>query len=88
MNLRLVAAPGETEDQIFVWYEEHGVLFCGDNYYGCWPNLYAIRGERIAMSPPGSPRSMRSIVSCRIAAASTPTHRRMRRVFARARGLP
>ena len=44
VNLRLVAAPGETEDQIFVWYEEYGVLFCGDNYYGCWPNLYAIRG--------------------------------------------
>jgi alkyl sulfatase BDS1-like metallo-beta-lactamase superfamily hydrolase len=42
--LTLRAAPGETEDQIFVWNEEHRVLFCGDNYYGCWPNLYAIRG--------------------------------------------
>lgn len=42
--LTLRAAPGETEDQISVWNEEHRVLFCGDNYYGCWPNLYAIRG--------------------------------------------
>ncbi len=42
--LTLCAAPGETEDQIFAWVDEHRVLFCGDNYYGCWPNLYAIRG--------------------------------------------
>jgi alkyl sulfatase BDS1-like metallo-beta-lactamase superfamily hydrolase len=42
--LHLVSAPGETEDQIFIWNDEHQVLFCGDNYYGCWPNLYAIRG--------------------------------------------
>ncbi|CAN5459098.1 alkyl/aryl-sulfatase [soil metagenome] len=44
VQLLLVAAPGETEDQIFIWNDEHRVLFCGDNYYGCWPNLYAIRG--------------------------------------------
>jgi alkyl sulfatase BDS1-like metallo-beta-lactamase superfamily hydrolase len=44
VRLLLCSAPGETEDQIFIWHEEHKVLFCGDNYYGCWPNLYAIRG--------------------------------------------
>ena len=22
------------------------MLCCGDNYYGCWPNLYAIRGSQ------------------------------------------
>ena len=44
VQLTLVAAPGETEDQIFIWNDAHKVLFCGDNYYGCWPNLYAIRG--------------------------------------------
>lgn len=44
VKLMLCAAPGETEDQIFVWVDEHKVLFCADNYYGCWPNLYAIRG--------------------------------------------
>ena len=44
MHLTLGAAPGETEDQSFIWFDAHRVLFCGDNYYGCWPNLYAIRG--------------------------------------------
>lgn len=44
VRLRLVPAVGETEDQIFVWLPEDKVLCCGDNYYGCWPNLYAIRG--------------------------------------------
>ena len=43
-ELLLCAAPGESEDQCFCWLDEHNVLFCGDNYYGCWPNLYAIRG--------------------------------------------
>lgn len=40
----LVAAPGETDDQIFIWFPQYGVLCCGDNYYESWPNLYAIRG--------------------------------------------
>ena len=44
VRLDLYAAPGESEDQCFVWFDEHRVLFCGDNYYGCWPNLSAIRG--------------------------------------------
>jgi alkyl sulfatase BDS1-like metallo-beta-lactamase superfamily hydrolase len=44
VRLTLGAAPGESEDQGFVWVDEHRVLFCGDNYYGCWPNLHAIRG--------------------------------------------
>jgi alkyl sulfatase BDS1-like metallo-beta-lactamase superfamily hydrolase len=44
VRLTLGAAPGESEDQGFVWVDEHRVLFCGDNYYGCWPNLSAIRG--------------------------------------------
>ncbi len=44
VKLELVSAPGETDDQIFVWLPEDKVLCCGDNYYGCWPNLYAIRG--------------------------------------------
>lgn len=44
VRLVLRAAVGETDDQIFVWLPEDRVLCCGDNYYGCWPNLYAIRG--------------------------------------------
>ena len=38
--------PGETDDQILVWLPEKKVLCCGDNYYGCFPNLYAIRGSQ------------------------------------------
>lgn len=44
ISLELVRLPGETEDQMMVWIPEKEVLCCGDNYYGCWPNLYAIRG--------------------------------------------
>lgn len=40
----LVEAPGETDDQIFIYIPEKKVLLCGDNYYESWPNLYAIRG--------------------------------------------
>lgn len=42
--LELVHAPGETDDQIFVWIPERGVLAPGDNLYRTFPNLYTIRG--------------------------------------------
>lgn len=42
--LEMVRLPGETDDQIMIWLPQKKVLCCGDNYYGCWPNLYAIRG--------------------------------------------
>jgi len=45
VKLELVAAPGETEDQLYVWLPEKKVLLCGDNYYNTFPNLYAIRGH-------------------------------------------
>lgn len=44
VSLELARLPGETEDQMAVWLPEKKVLCCGDNYYGCFPNLYAIRG--------------------------------------------
>lgn len=44
--LELVRVPGETEDQIMVWLPGEKVLCSGDTYYGCWPNLYAIRGSQ------------------------------------------
>jgi uncharacterized sulfatase len=44
IELELVAAPGETEDHLYVWLPEKEVLFCGDNFYKVFPNLYAIRG--------------------------------------------
>lgn len=44
--MKLVSAVGETDDQIFIWLPEDEVLCCGDNYYACWPNLYAVRGSQ------------------------------------------
>jgi len=37
-------APGETDDQLFVWLPEKRTLLPGDNFYRAFPNLYAIRG--------------------------------------------
>jgi len=44
VDLELVAAPGETDDHLYVWYPKKKVLFCGDDYYKAFPNLYTIRG--------------------------------------------
>jgi alkyl sulfatase BDS1-like metallo-beta-lactamase superfamily hydrolase len=44
VRLVLVHAPGETNDQIFVWLPEQRVLLPGDNFYRAFPNLYTIRG--------------------------------------------
>ena len=44
ITLQMVSAVGETDDQIFIWLDEAKVLCCGDNFYACFPNLYAIRG--------------------------------------------
>ncbi|CAN0595475.1 unnamed protein product, partial [Laminaria digitata] len=44
VNVELVAAPGETDDELYVWLPESKVVFAGDNFYQSWPNLYAIRG--------------------------------------------
>lgn len=46
VRLKLVPAVGESDDQIFIWLPDDQVMCCGDNYYGCWPNLYAIRGTQ------------------------------------------
>lgn len=46
VRLELISAVGETDDQIFVWLPDDKVICCGDNYYGCFPNLYAIRGSQ------------------------------------------
>lgn len=44
VQVEMVRLPGEAEDQIMIWFPQKEVLCCGDNYYGCFPNLYAIRG--------------------------------------------
>ena len=46
ISLKLIAAPGETEDHLVVWWPDQKLLFSGDNYYKSFPNLYAIRGTR------------------------------------------
>ncbi len=46
ITLELHAAPGETEDQLVCWLADRKILFCGDNFYKSFPNLYAIRGTR------------------------------------------
>jgi|TARA_B110000967_G_scaffold209336_1_gene265005 alkyl sulfatase BDS1-like metallo-beta-lactamase superfamily hydrolase len=40
----LYHAPGETDDQLFVWLPAFDALFPGDNVYKTFPNLYTIRG--------------------------------------------
>ncbi len=44
IRMQLVHAPGETNDQLFVWLPEERVLLPGDNVYKAFPNLYTIRG--------------------------------------------
>ncbi|XP_074642403.1 linear primary-alkylsulfatase-like [Tubulanus polymorphus] len=44
INLTLVHIPGETPDQMAVWYKEKKVLMPADDIYRAFPNLYAIRG--------------------------------------------
>ena len=44
VKVHLMHAPGETNDQLFVWLPERRVLLPGDNIYKAFPNLYSIRG--------------------------------------------
>ena len=44
VEMELVHAPGETNDQLFVWLPKQRVLLPGDNIYKAFPNLYTIRG--------------------------------------------
>ncbi|MBM3756590.1 MAG: alkyl/aryl-sulfatase [Acidobacteria bacterium] len=45
VQLELVAAPGETDDQLYVWLPSQRVVFSGDNFYQSWPNTYPLRGS-------------------------------------------
>lgn len=40
----LLLVPGETDDHMVVYLPDQNILFCGDNWYHAFPNLYAIRG--------------------------------------------
>eukprot|EP00485_Elphidium_margaritaceum_P010739 CAMPEP_0202687190 /NCGR_PEP_ID=MMETSP1385-20130828/2890_1 /ASSEMBLY_ACC=CAM_ASM_000861 /TAXON_ID=933848 /ORGANISM="Elphidium margaritaceum" /LENGTH=698 /DNA_ID=CAMNT_0049341941 /DNA_START=55 /DNA_END=2151 /DNA_ORIENTATION=- len=43
--MKIVHAPGETADQIFIYLTEKRVLLPADNIYRTYPNIYAIRGS-------------------------------------------
>jgi alkyl sulfatase BDS1-like metallo-beta-lactamase superfamily hydrolase len=44
VEFELIHAPGETDDQLYLWLPKSRVLLCGDNFYRSFPNLYTIRG--------------------------------------------
>ena len=44
LKLQLLYAPGETDDQLVVYWPREKAVFCGDNFYWTFPNLYTIRG--------------------------------------------
>ncbi len=44
IQMELIHAPGETDDQVYVWLPDRKILLCGDNIYKSFPNLYTIRG--------------------------------------------
>ena len=44
VDLEIQHTPGETDDQIIIYYPEKNVVISADNYYMRFPNLYTIRG--------------------------------------------
>jgi alkyl sulfatase BDS1-like metallo-beta-lactamase superfamily hydrolase len=45
IRVRLREAPSESDDEIVLWFPDHGVLHAADVIQGeCLPNLYALRG--------------------------------------------
>jgi alkyl sulfatase BDS1-like metallo-beta-lactamase superfamily hydrolase len=46
VKLEIVSAPGETDDTVYVYLPDDKVVCTGDNYYGVFPALYAIRGTQ------------------------------------------
>ena len=46
LELEMIHAPGETDDQIIVWYPAKRVLFPADNIYKAFPNLSVVSVTR------------------------------------------
>ena len=44
LEIQFFHAPGETDDQLFVWIPKYKALMPGDNIYKAFPNIYTIRG--------------------------------------------
>ena len=49
LELEVIHAPGETDDQIIVWYPAKRVLFPADNIYKAFPNLFVVSVSRTLM---------------------------------------
>ena len=54
MELQLLHAPGETDDQLMVWYPAKRTLFPADNIYKAFPNLWVWWGwvEQLLVTMP------------------------------------
>jgi len=63
IELELIHAPGETDDQLVVWLPQQQTLLPADNIYKAFPNLYTIRGTayRDVMAWVGSLDLMRGL---------------------------
>ena len=44
LEVQFFHAPGETDDQLFVWIPKYKALMPGDNIHKAFPNIYTIRG--------------------------------------------
>lgn len=44
VTFEMVRAIGECDDEIFIYLKDYKVTICADNFTGCFPNLYALRG--------------------------------------------
>lgn len=44
IRLELLHLPGETPDQIGIWWADKRAVMVGDNFYWALPNLYTLRG--------------------------------------------
>ena len=53
VELQLLHAPGETEDQLMVWYPAQRTLFPADNIYKAFPNLWVMSVLGVLVTVPG-----------------------------------
>ena len=46
IDFKLLHTPGETYDHTTVFIPRYQAVFCGDNFYEAFPNLYTLRGTK------------------------------------------
>jgi len=47
VRMRLIHTPGESPENVAVWFPDKGVLLPGDDFYKSYPNLSPLRGLRL-----------------------------------------